>query len=1351
MMNPFHQFGPYGSSGGDGTPWTIRLGDREFRLVAQPPSTVESKSREHRSQLQTYESTKLDEFKYKPLPKSKKRVRLLELQSGTTYGAEIYCTLIEVDYDNEFHIPTSIAFSDKKNGIKESATADPRNNTTAKRTTTEEGRSRKGKKSKRWGSKKGGRGDPEDKEAKERKEKEEKERDAKELKERAERLDTVLAHETSYEALSWHWGTGPEEYAVIITQDNKQYKKRVRKELALALKYLRLPDKTRTLWVDSICIDQSNDNERSQQVQMMSRIYTRADQVSIWLGEDTDESKLAIDFINKEIMHLNNFDRLCSDKLYSDKWRALMGLMQREWFSRRWVVQEIALASKARLYCGPDSISWKALAVAVELFVEVETATHRLSEIMKKDEKFLHVPGWFDHVSELGASLLVQATGRVFRAQRTPLHENSPDDPEKALELRRQAILRESTIDPLDRRSLLSLEYLVSTLFIFKASEPRDTVYSLLGIARDATPFARSSFQDGDPSLLVLSVMKEFLEEKPFVVDYARPYSDVCRDYVEFTIRRKFKLDPVQALDVLCRPWALDPPTGKSICPANKSSKEDRAKRPRVLLPKLPKDKKWTMRKYKAEPEKTGEETPELGSSPHDSEGNSTGRYPENTPELRTKDQETPEELGSNTGIPKPPSIAGSESNTAETTSEPGMDMGDPTQDPPHDPPPPEGETPRHAAIPKATAQSERTPDPTSPKEKELKPADPNRYSLRRRYRPDGQGADVDKGVETAEIVKAPDLEEYWRDINGLEEKTDFESEYTNWRPHPPGWEDVLWYFPEEESSKDSDTESDSKASPKKNETDLDHLPSWVALASHAPFALYPHTGMGFKAGRSNADPLVGQPQDGHRNYSAAQTNPADLDEHTFKFRKRLKCGHYSLYVRGFQIDTVETVLDASQSGNIPKSWLDLGGWNPGDGNTYKDDPPDHFWRTLVADRGRDNRNPPYYYATACKESVQRGGIASGSVNTSDLINNHRNSIVAEFCRRVQAVIWSRHLFMTKNGKLGLARSVQKGDQVCILYGCTVPVIVREITKGGSDDLAAAASTSVSQAYLNPSSGQSQKASERKTAGEIIKDEDFDDAIESLRSVIRNLEAKLERKARYRHRIEKDKEAREKAVDEHETRKKRGEKVKDLDLGPTYQDDIREAITKATDEAKSQLLREWGFAADKDDSEADSSDDGAKSSVTKSRRGSGSIKSRPGLPKSPTYPRVFRTRPSADAVQSALQRAATLASSSGIPRSDDVEPGTTPAANNPLDTLIEIFGPSADTEDDRIKNNKIVLLAKRSGTSKQPIKRYTETPIQRKEVYYEFKGDAYVHGMMDGEALRDKVYQKLPDIVFELR
>lgn len=192
------------------------------------------------------------------------------------------------------------------------------------------------------------------------------------------------------------------------------YKKRVSETLGLALKYLRKREK-RVLWIDAICIDQDDHEERSSQVAMMSLVYTGATQVCVWIGEDDDESTMALQFIREEINELKNFDRLCTDKQHAPKWQALLVLMQRAWFSRRWVVQEIALAQDATVYCGPDKISWRELAIAIELFVEVETATHRLSGLMKKDDKFTLIPNLFEHISELGASFLVNATARIFK------------------------------------------------------------------------------------------------------------------------------------------------------------------------------------------------------------------------------------------------------------------------------------------------------------------------------------------------------------------------------------------------------------------------------------------------------------------------------------------------------------------------------------------------------------------------------------------------------------------------------------------------------------------------------------------------------------------------------------------------------------------------------------------------------------------------------------------------------------------------------------------------------------------------------------------------------------------------
>lgn len=129
------------------------------------------------------------------------------------------------------------------------------------------------------------------------------------------------------------------------------------------------------------------------------------------------------------------------------------------------------------------------------------------------------------------------------------------------------------------------------------------------------------------------------------------------------------------------------------------------------------------------------------------------------------------------------------------------------------------------------------------------------------------------------------------------------------------------------------------------------------------------------------------------------------------RFCKRHDLGesrHYCMYVRGFHLDTIGKMDRVARNGQIPREWAELAGWED-----MKKLPPEAFWRTLVADRGRDGKNPPVYYSRACCECFKKGGFESGAVNTSDLINYERNSVVSQFCRRVHAVVWNRALVKT--------------------------------------------------------------------------------------------------------------------------------------------------------------------------------------------------------------------------------------------------------------------------------------------------------------------------------------------------
>ena len=91
-----------------------------------------------------------------------------------------------------------------------------------------------------------------------------------------------LDFEPKYEALSYTWGVSKKGRTIRV---NAEHRVAVTDNLFLALQRLRRRYFKRAHWVDAICINQSNNEERSQQVAMMARIYRQATCINVWLGE----------------------------------------------------------------------------------------------------------------------------------------------------------------------------------------------------------------------------------------------------------------------------------------------------------------------------------------------------------------------------------------------------------------------------------------------------------------------------------------------------------------------------------------------------------------------------------------------------------------------------------------------------------------------------------------------------------------------------------------------------------------------------------------------------------------------------------------------------------------------------------------------------------------------------------------------------------------------------------------------------------------------------------------------------------------------------------------------------------
>ncbi|GAW17285.1 hypothetical protein ANO14919_067400 [Xylariales sp. No.14919] len=163
-----------------------------------------------------------------------------------------------------------------------------------------------------------------------------------------------------YEAISYTWGNAKEQ--AIIQMDGRPV--RVPRKVFEMLQVLRHAGKPRMLWIDNLCINQADTNEKSHQITLMRHIYYRAIAVIIWLDPSPDTT-VAIDLL-VEIASSRGLTGVQGSFLYGQRDQqqrllALARLIENDYFNRLWVVQEIASARNLQVLCGAQSIRWEDL------------------------------------------------------------------------------------------------------------------------------------------------------------------------------------------------------------------------------------------------------------------------------------------------------------------------------------------------------------------------------------------------------------------------------------------------------------------------------------------------------------------------------------------------------------------------------------------------------------------------------------------------------------------------------------------------------------------------------------------------------------------------------------------------------------------------------------------------------------------------------------------------------------------------------------------------------------------------------------------------------------------------------
>ncbi|KAI1536277.1 HET domain containing protein [Pyrenophora tritici-repentis] len=302
-----------------------------------------------------------------------------------------------------------------------------------------------------------------------------------------------------YRALSYVWGSA--HITRPIRLNNRTYSVTI--NLESALRHLR--EKYRdglTLWIDALCIDQKNVGERTHQVKLMGRIYAECTECIVYLGNNLDDTAVALtepppvlyfdEVTVPRVVTLrsrrkpgiydifllfqelsrgghphetsafgNAPEILTTDRRKTQDRLNLLETLRRfthapftPWWTRIWVVQEIAAPPRVVVVYGTISAPWTMFAIAAREYVRhSKTCCNHDIKFMPRDELA---------VLEYSFDMII-----------------SIDDLRSAQQTHKQNIH--------DSAERMQPPLLLDLLIAFrdrKASDPRDKVYALLGMAR---------------------------------------------------------------------------------------------------------------------------------------------------------------------------------------------------------------------------------------------------------------------------------------------------------------------------------------------------------------------------------------------------------------------------------------------------------------------------------------------------------------------------------------------------------------------------------------------------------------------------------------------------------------------------------------------------------------------------------------------------------------------------------------------------------------------------------------------------------------------------------------------------
>lgn len=300
-----------------------------------------------------------------------------------------------------------------------------------------------------------------------------------------------LEEAPEYVALSYTWGPPRPGMRQYVTSDRRQIRlnDQAFKVFPNLLDGLLAISKTNFaenyLWIDAICINQRDSKEQASQVNRMDSIYKQAISTLVWLGEsssfDTKRIVRVIEVIRNippenweqmdmgtqattgiQIAEIRRRHRLPN----AGTMQSMIRVFERNWFGRVWTVQEVSLSRKIIVLCGKIFLEWEDL---------VRCATILLDRgILGSFMMTIRAASSGHDISSSPVQLPMIKIGITDQMRQRCLEVSADKTPE-FFDL--ETVLSPPTISP-----TILLFYFCAEFWPYSASDPRDKVFSLLGL-----------------------------------------------------------------------------------------------------------------------------------------------------------------------------------------------------------------------------------------------------------------------------------------------------------------------------------------------------------------------------------------------------------------------------------------------------------------------------------------------------------------------------------------------------------------------------------------------------------------------------------------------------------------------------------------------------------------------------------------------------------------------------------------------------------------------------------------------------------------------------------------------------